>query len=129
MAAKLARPTVPVSVCFKPGVRETLARLITARKLSGAQKNKPRSIVQIVDDAITNLAAQRNAGRKINYIAVPASECDKISIRVAPSTYEVAQTAAAEDDVRNTDFIRTALAFYLRKHEREIIGHRRTRRS
>lgn len=126
--AKFSHTTKPVSVCFKPGVRDTLARLIAVRKLTNLHGTKPRSVVRIVDEAIKSLAAQRAANRRVSYIPVPASECSRFSIRVSPTTYKIAQNGATKDDVRVTDYIRTAVTLYLQKHEREIVAYHGLRR-
>lgn len=122
--AKSSCVTQPISVSFKPGVREMLVRLIAVRKLAGLHGTKPRSVVGIVDEAIKSMAALRASNRKVNYIPVPANGCRRFSIRVRPATYRIAQKGAAKDDVRITDYIRTAVALYLQKHEREIAAYR-----
>jgi hypothetical protein len=118
-----------VAVCFKPGVRDALARLIRVRKSMVPRGKKPRSIVEIVDEAIKALSAQIQAKRKVHYVIVPATGCDRLSLRVNPNTYEIAQQHAVDDDVRATDFIRTAVTFYLKKCEKETgaleVQHRR----
>lgn len=128
-AGKLTRAhSETVSVCFKAGVHGILTRLIAVRKLQDASGRLPASVVGIMDAAIMDFVAYLTAVRDPGFIPVPASDCVRVSLRVSARPAKIAQQAAAKHDVRLTDFYRTAVTRYLRKHEREISSYGTKRR-
>ncbi len=117
-ATSLLGTTVPVSVCLKSDVRENLTLLIATRKTTNKAAGKPASIVAVLEDAISALAAKIEGGSAVAFIPVPP-DCVRASLRISTKTHQVAQKLAKAADVRVADFIRTALTLYLRKHASE----------
>lgn len=124
-STKIARvPTGPVSVCFKAGVHEVLTKLIAVRKLRDTKASSPSSVVGIVDAAVIEFADQLKTKEDPGFIPVPPNDCVRVSLRVSAQPAKIAQAAAAKHDVRVTDFYRTAVTRYIRRHEREISAYR-----
>lgn len=119
--------TEPVSVCFKAGIHEILTKLIAVRKLQDARAVSPSSVVGIVDAAVMEFADHLKSTDEPGFIPVPPNDCVRVSLRVSARPARVAQAAAARHDVRLTDFYRTALTRYIRRHEREILAYRARR--
>jgi hypothetical protein len=117
-------PTGPVSVCFKAGVHEILTKLIAVRKLQDSKAAVPSSVVGIVDAAVIEFADQLKAMKDPGFIPVPPNDCVRVSLRVSARSAKVAQAAATRHDVRLTDFYRTAVTRYIRRHEEEISSYR-----
>ena len=122
-ATKAEEPTDPVSVSFKFGVRETLTKLIAVRKLQDTE-GAPSSVIAIVDEAVLDFADYLKVTEDPAFLPVPASECIRVSLRVSARPSAIAQRFAAKHDVRLTDFYRTAITRYIRKHEAEITSYR-----
>ena len=119
------RTTVPVSVCLKPDVRENLTLLIATRKTTNKAARKPASVVAVLDDAISGLAAKFESHSAVAFIPVPPNNCVRVSLRLSTKTHQVARKWAKAADVRVADFIRTALSLYLRKHANETARYAR----
>jgi hypothetical protein len=120
--------TVPASVCFEPGVRETLTHLIATRKLADVCSKKPCTVVGIVDEAILGLVVKMKAKGPVGFIPVPATNGVRVSLRVSADAHRVAQKVARDANIRVSDIIRTGLTLYLRKHAKEIGNYSPTRR-
>lgn len=121
--------TVPASVCFEPGVRETLTHLIAVRKLADVcSQKRPCSVVGIVDDAILSLVGKMKAKSSVGFVPVPATNGIRVSLRVGADAHRVAQKAAGDANIRVSDIIRTGLTLYLRKHAKEIGNYSPARR-
>lgn len=112
--------TETVSVCFKVGVHGVLTKLIAVRKLRDAKDGFPTSAVGIVDAAVMDFVTYLEAAEDPGFVPVPPRGCVRVSLRVSAKPSKIAQETAAKHDVRLTDFYRTAVTRYLRKHKQEI---------
>jgi hypothetical protein len=121
---KAKLPTVPVSVCLKRSIRESLIKLTAVRKLKDPAGTMPSSVVGIVDQAIFDFEEYLKTADDVAFLPVPASDYMRVSLRVNERPSTIAQRSAAKHDVRITDFYRTAVTRYIRKHEKEITSHR-----
>lgn len=117
-ASTSAADTRPVSVCFKAGTRNLLTQLAAVRRFKGS--SKPSSFVSILDDAVQMLVKQDDSDCPARFVPVPRSDCERVSLRVTGQSYAVAQIASKNSDVRITDWLRTAVMLYLRRHRREV---------
>lgn len=88
------------------------------RKFKGSVK--PSSFVSILDDAVRLLANQHDRDSPARFVPVPRDDCERVSLRVTGQSYATAQTASKKADVRITDWLRTAVVLYLRKHRKEV---------
>ena len=109
--------TIPISLAVTADLRNDLMLLAASRKLAGSRG--VRSITHIVDAAILDLAAVVRRGARVSFVTVPRSPV-RISVRTHHHAREAAILASRNVNVRISDFVRTALSRYLRKHRREI---------
>lgn len=81
---------------------------------------KPSSVVGILDEAVRMLANRGGRDSPALFVPVPRNDCERVSLRVTGQSYELAQAASQNADVRITDWLRTAVILYLHKHGKEI---------
>lgn len=99
------------------GLRRDLTLLVASRKLQAS--GKPDSITQIVNLAILDLATRVRRGTKIAFLTVPRSPV-RVSVRASRHAHSIAIHVSEDANVRISDFVRTAISLYVRKHGREI---------
>ncbi|HKQ10906.1 MAG TPA: hypothetical protein VJS85_06930 [Rhizomicrobium sp.] len=114
------RGTATLTLGLSPDLVDSLKRLSAARKSATKADDQPKFILDIVDEAIAELAAILNRGGEVNFIPVPRSTNGRTSLRVGGRAHRIAQRASEIADVKLADFIRTALSLYIRSRTREI---------
>jgi hypothetical protein len=112
--------TATVTLGLSPDLRDSLKQLSATRKSCTKADDHPKFILDIVDEAIAELAAILKSGAEVNFIPVPRSTKGRTSLRVGRRAHRVAQKASEDADVKLADFFRTALSLYVRSHAREI---------
>ncbi len=120
---KVAAPrpgTATLTLGLSPDLRDSLKQLSTARKAATKAGDRPKFILDIVDQAIAELAAILKNGGEVGFIPVPRSSSGRTSLRVGGHAHRIAQSASEIADVKLADFVRTALSLYVRSHAREI---------
>ena len=120
---KVAAPrqgTATLTLGLSPDLRDSLKQLSAARKRAAKDAGQGKFILGIVDGAIAELASVIKSGKKIAFIPVPRSSEGRTALRVSGSAHAIARKASEAADVKLADFVRTALALYVRSHAREI---------
>lgn len=120
---KVAAPrqgTATLTLGLSPDLVDSLKQLSAARKAAAKAGSKPKFILGIVDEAITDLAAALDSEKTISFIPTPRSSEGRTALRVSAGTHHAAQKASEAADVKLADFVRTALSLYVRSHLREI---------
>ncbi len=112
--------TATLTLGLSPDLYDSLKQLSAARKSAAQTGDKPKFILDIVDEAIAELAAILKSGREVSFIPVPRSSSGRTSLRVGERAHGIAQKASEIADVKLADFVRTALSLYVRSHAREI---------
>jgi hypothetical protein len=107
-------------------LRDSL-KLLSASRKANRKAGKPVFVLGIVDDALLNLAAILKAGKVVAFIPVPRSNEGRTSLRVSARVHGIAVRSSEDADVKLADFVRTALALYVRDHANEI--HQETKTS
>ena len=126
---KAASATVVFIACgLSPDVRDSLKLLSASRKVLRNQSDRPSFFNAIVDEAIAKLAALLKSGADIGFIPVPRNNTGRTSFRISPLAHKTALRASKNADVKLSDFIRTAISFYVRSHASEIYKEAKTSR-
>ena len=131
---KVAAPrqgTATLTLGLSPNLRDSLKLLSQTRKAAQKPSSKSKFILEIVDEAIVDLASRLKSDAAVSFVPVPRSSSGRTSLRVSTRAHHVAQKASETADVKLADFVRTALSLYIRNHASEINqeakapGHRR----
>jgi molybdopterin converting factor small subunit len=120
---KVASPrqgTATLTLGLSPDLYDSLKQLSAARKSAAKAGDQPKFILDIVDEAIAELAVVLKTGREVGFIPVPRSNSGRTSLRVGGRAHRLAQKASEIADVKLADFVRTALSLYVRSHDHEI---------
>lgn len=115
-----------IALGLSPDLRDSLKTLSASRKARDAGGAKPAFLNGIVDDAIAKLVAMLKSGTEVSFIPVPRTSSGRTSFRISPSSHRLALKAAETADVKLSDFVRTAISFYVRSHASEIYEEAKT---
>jgi len=110
----------PVRLGVSPALRDDLRRLCLSRRLRWAEGEEPATIRGIMDAAVSDFGA-RPKEQHMDFATAPRT-CVMLSARIGAEARRIANAASARADVRLTDYLRTALVQYMKRHASELQG-------